>query len=110
MNLEQVYRGKIESKYGLTKLELSDSPNQITTLDQKKTTPSKHAVSRIQELKDKFKMQGGLQVEGLTKQTKQTVEEYVTTNERTKMAGHKLCTAKIAYAGEEVRLYYTIKK
>ncbi len=80
------YMEKVKDKYGLDHLE-TEREKRTIELPVGDSKPSKHDRDHIKDLKDKFGVNGlDVEIAGLPRQQKQTVEDFVIDKEREAMS------------------------
>jgi hypothetical protein len=104
------YMEGLRNKFGVPDGRLV-TDNQAPTLPSSLgplTKPSVHETNRIDELKQKFQLPDGLQVEGLARRKEITVEDYVKEKDREAFKGMKLAVGSTTYKGKPLRIWFTI--
>jgi hypothetical protein len=109
-NYEDALIKKRNEKYGLSKLELTDERKRPTTLDEPKVTPSKIAANRLAELKAKFNLPNGFEVEGIRRKRINTLEDISNQHAIQDRLENslKIAVGSTTYQNKTVKLWYTV--
>ena len=104
------YLKGLKDKYGVPDGRLV-TDNQAPTLPSSLgplPKPCVHETNRIAQLKQKFQLPDGLQVEGLARRKEITVEDYLNEKDREAHKGMKLAVGSTKYLGKPLRIWFEI--
>lgn len=107
--LEQAFEQSRHDKYGVEGLQLEQHPSRHLDLTDKTRTPIRREVERVQELKARFKLPNGLEVQGMEKSEPTTAADVIQTHDRQVAHGSQLRTRTVALGSKQTKLWYTVK-